>query len=172
MSDLEVGGEAVVGGVAANLGSEKRPVIVRVKRYQGSEYLDIRKCFRGNDGRIKPTTKGIMLNRVIAKKLFTLNPEVRSNLESWLDDSGVSESKTRVMFSTQALISRCLHVEWRPGESHVVLDEDVAQNIQKRDSELVPLLLSAFCSALEAGVEDEAEREMVLDLLSSKLKRI
>lgn len=169
---MEVGGEAVVGGVAVNLGSERKPVMVRVKHYHGSEYLDIRKCFRGNDGLIKPTTKGIMLNRVVAKKLFTLSPEVRSRLEAWLDDSDVTDSKTRVLFSTKALISRCLHVEWRPGESHVVLDEDVAENIQVLGSEAVPLLLSAFCSALEAGLEDEAEREMVLDVLSSKLKRI
>lgn len=172
MNDLEVGGEAVVGGVAANLGSEKRPVIVRVKEYHGSEYLDIRKCFRGKDGLIKPTSKGVMLNRVVAKKLFTLSPEVRSSLETWLDDSGVIESKTRVLFSTKPMIARSFHVEWRPGESHVVLDEDVAENIRVRGSEVVPLLLSAFCSALEACVEDEAEREMVLDVLSSKLKRI
>ena len=168
-----VAGEPVVAGVAANLGSEKRPVILRVKQYRGAEYLDIRKCFRDkDDGAIMPTNKGVMLNRIHAQKLFNLEYDVWEKLESWLEDSGDNGSKTTVRCTTQALISRCFRVEWRPGESTVVLDEDIANKLLDFDRALVPELLSAFCSALEAVVEDNAERDMVLDMLSSKLKRL
>ena len=173
MSDFEVAGEPVVAGVAANLGSEKRPVILRVKQFRGAEYLDIRKCFRRkDDGAIMPTNKGVMLNRSHAQKLFNLQHDIWEKLGSWLEDSGKNGSKTKVRCTTQVMISRCFHVEWRPGESTVVLDDEVANKLLEFDRALVPELLSAFCSALEAVVDDEAEREMVLDMLSSKLKRL
>lgn len=173
MSDLEVGGEPIVAGVAANIGSDKRPVIVRVKQFHGAEYLDIRKCFRRKiDGVIMPTNKGVMLNRVHAQKLFNFEHDLWGKLESWLEDSGTTQTKTQVRCTTQSLISRCFHVEWQPGESKVVLDDMMAKKLLEFDRDLIPELLSAFCSALDAGVEDESEREMVLDMLSSKLKRI
>jgi len=50
---------------------EKGNIVVSISEFQGKKYLDIRKYYEEN-GELKPTKKGIALNREQFEAVFTL----------------------------------------------------------------------------------------------------
>eukprot|EP00767_Chilomastix_cuspidata_P004352 gnl/Chilomastix_cuspidata/4488.p2 GENE.gnl/Chilomastix_cuspidata/4488~~gnl/Chilomastix_cuspidata/4488.p2 ORF type:complete len:125 (+),score=40.27 gnl/Chilomastix_cuspidata/4488:38-412(+) len=71
-----------VGEIDGNwtLNISATPTRVTVKKFRGAAFVDIRKCFRTDEGAIQPTRKGVCLNSREFARLCEQLEEVRTQV--------------------------------------------------------------------------------------------
>ena len=64
-------------------GSEKQPLIVAYSEFEGHKLLDIRKYYKDKSGELKPTRKGVALNRIQFEAISSVFEEKGDAIETW-----------------------------------------------------------------------------------------
>lgn len=73
-------------------GTKKQPLIVSFSEYQGRRLLDIRKYYQDKEGGVKPTRKGVALNRTQYDAVSTVFADKGTVIDDWFNND--SSTKT------------------------------------------------------------------------------
>lgn len=73
-----------LGDVVLTAGSLKQPLIVKYSDFEGKKLLDIRKYYKGKNGDIQPTRKGVSLNHVQFEAVSNAFIQKGEEIDKWL----------------------------------------------------------------------------------------
>ena len=75
-------------------GSQSYPTVYQLNTFKGRRSLDIRKYFKDkNSNELKPTRKGISLNKLAFEALTMIISDSKKDISDWLDGNSEKENK-------------------------------------------------------------------------------
>jgi|GEM_PF-1341780 len=170
------------------VGSEENPVVVLLKEFKGRKGLDIRKYY-SDSGDLKPTRKGLFLNKIQFSLIKKIINERENEILSWFDNdfdevkhkigiqidaSSINNYKTIKSIGKQDSWKGYgfFEVVFEGSKSTVKLNKahpwvkDFLTSVDKHQFSLLIDLLSAFSQSINLlNINDEHSRELLDSLV-------
>ncbi|MDB4644228.1 transcriptional coactivator p15/PC4 family protein [bacterium] len=157
--------------VEVKIGSPKSPIVLSLKEYRGKKLLDVRKYFRTSkdSDEISPTRKGISLTgQQFSMVLDALN-EHSKTIEEFYSSTFDLNLDQKLDIAVGPTLGRLFHFSFENNSTTVVLDKELAEKLGDDHSALFVNLLLLFHKALLDSLEDEEDRDLVLDSLNHSI---
>ena len=151
------------------IGTNKNPIFVHLKTFEGRKLVDIRKFFKSvsDENEFLPTKKGISINGSQLGELLRLFSTHQEDIVSFFNEIQLNE----VAFSENFIedkTGRSFEIEFSGGNTEIKLDDKIFNQKLKN----IPLskLIMAFYLSLVNVLDEEEDIKLILDDLDKKLK--
>lgn len=152
------------------IGSSRNPIIIDIKEYNNQKLIDIRKHFidKEDNSKLIPTKKGISLNS------FQLNQLIEAlNLNSKsISDFFESTELKQINIDLKPTIGRCFQCKFENNKTTIILDEKLNERLSSENLILFSKFLESLDHALSDVIDQEDEKELILDVFNQRISRI
>jgi hypothetical protein len=151
------------------IGTIRNPILIDFKEFNGQKLIDIRKCFidKNDSNNLIPTKKGISLN---ANQLNQIIEVLNSQAESITEFFGINEFR-EIGVEVKSTMGRSFQCRYENNKTTVDIDEELRNRMSSDNVSLFIKLVESFYSALSEVLEQEDEKELILDVFNHKLSR-
>ena len=151
------------------IGTIRNPILIDFKEFNGQKLVDIRKCFidKNDSNNLIPTKKGISLN---ANQLNQIVEVLNSQAESITEFFGINEFR-EIGVEVTSTMGRSFQCRYENNKITVDIDEELRNRMSADNVSLFIKLVQSFYSSLSEVLEQEDEKELILDVFNHKLSR-
>jgi hypothetical protein len=151
------------------IGTIRNPILIDFKEFNGQKLVDIRKCFidKNDSNNLIPTKKGISLN---ANQLNQIVEVLNSQAESITEFFGINEFR-EIGVEVMSTMGRSFQCRYENNKITVDIDEELRNRMSADNVSLFIKLVQSFYSSLSEVLEQEDEKELILDVFNHKLSR-
>ncbi len=159
--------------VISKIGSKNAPVIIELKEFEGRKLFDIRKYFFDKKSdELLPTRKGIALNAFQLKQLIETINTKSTQINDFLFNEKNENLEINAILKFESLIGRTFKFEFENGKTSIILDEKKFKNSKGSELEVIKKMLLIVNSALLDVVDEQAEVEIILDIIDQKIRKL
>jgi hypothetical protein len=152
------------------IGTLRNPILIDVKEFNNQKLIDIRKYFIDKDDTDKliPTKKGISLNSFQLEQLIeTLN----INAKTVSDFFQVKENR-QIDIEIKPTIGRSFQCKYENNKTSVIIDEKLNERLSSENLLLFTKMVEALNIALLDVLEQEDEKELIMDVFNQRISRM
>lgn len=159
--------------VLEKIGSERSPIVIELKSFNGRKFIDIRKYYtdKNNNGELSPTKKGIAVNDKQLVQIFDAIGRHQKEIKSHFEVAEIDLDEINIETNI-AMLGRCFNVISENATTTVQLSNRLNEKLGEQGIEILQsFILGAYRAALNT-YEDDDDLEMFLDNLSHQINRI
>lgn len=151
------------------IGTNKNPIFVHLKTYEGRKIVDIRKFFKSSsdENEFLPTKKGISINGIQLVELLKLFSTYQKEVGSFFNEIQLDDVDFTENF-IEDKSGRSFEIEFSGGKTEIKLDDKIFN--QRLNNISMPKLIMAFYLSLVNVLDDEEDIKLILDDFDKKIK--
>lgn len=157
--------------VKYKIGTNRNPIFLSLKKWNGRKLLDVRKFFRDKEDESKylPTKKGISLNETQLQQMIDVFNHNEEEISTFFGSS--TEENHEISLNITNTMGRKFRFDFSNKRTELILDEELGSRLGSENLELVKLMLFNFQKALHSVLDEEDEIELILDSVSHNMSR-
>lgn len=151
------------------IGTIRNPIVIDFKEFNNQKLVDIRKYFidKNDSNNLVPTKKGISLN---ANQLNQIIEVLNTKSKSISEFFGSDEFR-EISVDVKPIIGRSFQCRYENNKVTAVIDEEFKKRLSPENISLFVKLIESLSGALSEVLEQEDEKELILDVFNQKLTR-
>ncbi len=155
--------------IKIKIGSNKNPIFVDFKIYEGRKIIDVRKFFvsANSENEYLPTKKGIAFNINQFNEFVQVISRNRDKIQQFYEEVEFEDSMVLESLNSNNL-GRGFEFEFSGSETKINIDQDFYNSKLLNIS--TSKMLLAFYLSLTNVIDDEGDINLILDTLDTKLK--
>ncbi len=155
--------------IKIKIGSNKNPIFVDFKMYEGRKIIDVRKFFlsANSENDYLPTKKGISFNVNQFNEFVQVISRNRDKIQQFYDEVEFEDSKVLESFNSNKL-GRGFEFEFSGSETKINIDQEFYN--AKLSNISISKMFLAFYMSITSVIDDDGDINLILDTLDTKLK--